>query len=528
MEINVLLVDDEAVDLEWLRRRVLGSGLGVQVAATANNGFNALKAMERERIDLILSDIRMPIMSGIEFARRAKEINPHVKIVFISGHEDFNYAKEAIKISASAYLLKPVEDQELYKMLDELCVAIERERDQDRSVMEALTLVNEELLLRWLNDISPEQAEEGLEGHLRGFLPPLLKPGTAAALVEIDDLEWKTGDMPEEERRRQIHKVMAFVRHFTAEMKLGTFMTSQPTRFVLLAAVPETTFLELLEELIRAVRQISPFSVTIGVGGYAYSEDELRESYRQAQAALSAKWLVGKDRLIRETRVVSPDNRFAAARTDEILERMLMAILSYDLVTIDDCLLELFYKGTPLAQKNDVYDLIIRITTKLHADLREISENLYELLKWDTHQPVLLFQFETIHDIMSWLRKRFFELSELLYAKKQKQKRKLIREIMDYVESHLEHKITLKEVAAHFDFTPNYLGFLFKEETGEHFSEYLNELRTRRVCELLAVPTLKIYEIAERMGYKNIIYFNRQFKQSTGMTPGQYRKTNKI
>ncbi|GJM79381.1 hypothetical protein HMSSN139_18770 [Paenibacillus sp. HMSSN-139] len=88
--------------------------------------------------------------------------------------------------------------------------------------------------------------------------------------------------------------------------------------------------------------------------------------------------------------------------------------------------------------------------------------------------------------------------------------------------------MTLKDVAAHFDFTPNYLGYLFKEETGRHFSDYLNELKTKRVCELLTDPTLKIYEIAERMGYKNIIYFNRQFKQSTGMTPGEYRKANKI
>lgn len=154
MTINVLLVDDEAIDLEWLRRRVLAGGLNLQVAATANNGFNALKAMEQERIDLILSDIRMPIMSGIEFARKAKGINPQVKIIFISGHDDFEYAKEAIRISVSGYLLKPVEDQELYKMLGELCAEIKRERDQDRTFAEALTLVNEELLLRWLNDIS--------------------------------------------------------------------------------------------------------------------------------------------------------------------------------------------------------------------------------------------------------------------------------------------------------------------------------------------------------------------------------------
>jgi two-component system response regulator YesN len=116
----------------------------------------------------------------------------------------------------------------------------------------------------------------------------------------------------------------------------------------------------------------------------------------------------------------------------------------------------------------------------------------------------------------------------MLYLKKQRQKRKLIEEITQYVEKRLEQKITLNEVAAHFDFTPNYLGHLFKTETNILFSDFLNELRMKRVCELLTDPTKKVYEIAEQVGYKNIIYFNRQFKQAMGMSPGEYRKKHKI
>lgn len=156
------------------------------------------------------------------------------------------------------------------------------------------------------------------------------------------------------------------------------------------------------------------------------------------------------------------------------------------------------------------------------------NENLYELLKWDAQKVAVLFQFETIDDILSWLRRRFFELSELLYVKRQKQKRKLFDNIMAFVDERLEQKITLKEVAVHFDFTPNYLSTIFKEETGILFSDWLNERRMDRVREPLADPCLKVYEIAERVGYKNIIYFNRQFKQFTGMTPGEYRKKHKI
>lgn len=527
MNINILLVDDEAVDLEWLRRRVAGSALPfpLHLVGTANSGFNALKILEQERVDIILSDIRMPIMSGTEFARRAREIHPQVKIVFISGHEDFGYAKKAIELNASGYLLKPVEDEELRNMLLSLCEAVERERERNNSVSAVWSLVGEELLIRWLNDLTPGK----LEPHAMGIVHPLLRFGTAAAIVEIDDLEWKTSELTEQERQGQVQQLTLFIRRYVEENMLGTFFRSQQTRCLILSSVPEQEFPALLEGLIEAVGKSFPFTVTVGIGKSARDEDQLRESYHQAQAALSFKWLLGKNQLIRlDVAEWAPGGHLPAPSVDEVLGRMLGAIMEYDLVAVDDCLEEIFGRRELLSRKNEVYDLILRITNKLHADLRQMGESLHELLKWDTNQPKILFQFETVHDIKSWLRRRFFELSELLYVKKQRQKRKLIEEIMVYIEQNLEQKITLKEVAAQFDFTPNYLGYLFKEETGTHFSDYLNERRTARVCELLSDPTLKIYEIAERMGYKNIIYFNRQFKQTLGMTPGEYRKKNKI
>ncbi|GGF90301.1 AraC family transcriptional regulator [Paenibacillus albidus] len=523
MSINLLLVDDEAVDLEWMRRRMLASGLNINVVGTASSGFGALKIMEETQVDIILSDIRMPIMTGTEFARKAKALSPKTKIVFISGHEDFSYAKEAIEINASGYLLKPVQDKDLYEMMGTLCAKMEQEREQDRSFSEALSLVNKELLLRWFDEGSPDSAEP----HLHSILTPFLQKGAAAAIVEIDDLEWKMRDLSEEDTHGITRQIVAVIKTFVEEAKLGTWIAVHHTRFVILSSLPQDSFLSLLEELIRKVADSSPCTVTVGVGRYAAEEAGLHESYRQAQAALSAKWLLGKNRLIRDTTQSSPRGT-SGPQIELTVDRLLEAIIQYDLVSIDDHLLELFTKDLPATGRKEVYELIVRITSKLHADLQQQNENLYELLQWESHQPDILFQFETIHDILSWMRRRFFELSELLYVKRQRQKRKLIDEIIRYVEENLEKKITLKEVAAHFDFTPNYLGYLFKEEYGQPFSEYVNERKTSRVSELLSDPTLKIYEIAERMGYKNIIYFNRQFKQTTGMTPGEYRKKHKI
>lgn len=252
MAYQIMLVDDETVDLEWLARRIRNQYDNLEIAATVNSSFAALQVMREKSIDILLSDIHMPIMSGIELAAKAKELQPQVKIVFISGHEDFGYAKQAIKLNAAAYLLKPVDDRELHDTLLDLANVLETQR------------------------------------------PPV-----------------------EKEKERE--------------------------------------------------------------------------------------------------------------------------------------------------------------------------------------QPV-----------------------------SSKQNRKIIDLITDYVEDQIESKITLKMTADHFGFSPNYLGQLFKEETGEHFSDFLIRARMQRACELLLEPRWRIYEIADRIGYKNILYFNRQFKQQFNMTPGDYRKSNKV
>ncbi|WP_040950266.1 response regulator [Gorillibacterium massiliense] len=522
MSVSILLVDDEAIDLEWLRRRVVGSKENLRVVGTANSGFAALKIIEQERIDIILSDIRMPIMSGIDFARKAREINPDVNIVFISGHEDFQYAKEAISLRAFNYLLKPVDDTELSQMLSALVRKVENERESERSFSEALSLVHEELLLRWFKDSTPGP----VEAHVRQYLEPKLTDGCTIALAELDDFEWRIEEYSPLERKNMAKQVADVIGAFMEETGFGQFVESPPARFLLLATVPTEWVEGMIEQLLEKIRKTLPWTMTIGTGRAAYDLEQLHESFRQAQAALSAKWLLGKNRLICDASTFSPTGS-APSDVDDKVDGLLKAILEYDLVAIDDRLMELFGASKGLSQ-NDVYNLIIRIISKLHGDLLQMKENLYELLKWESHQPDMLFRFETVHDVLSWLRKRFFELSELLYTKRRKMKRKLIENIMAFVEDKLDQKITLKEVAAHFEFTPNYLGFLFKEETGEHFSDYLNARKMERICRLLTDPAKKIYEIADLAGYKNIIYFNRQFKQSMGMTPGEYRKRYKI
>ncbi|WP_306299315.1 helix-turn-helix domain-containing protein [Paenibacillus sp. MY03] len=465
----------------------------------------------------------MPIMSGMEFANRAKAFNPDVHIVFISGHDDFAYAKDAIRLHAYNYLLKPVDDDELAETIEGLFEKVRRERSNQYAAFEALSIVQRERLHRWLRGMyaegSNEQAGELLERHLHR--------GVSIAMIEADDLERHTEDLSPELRRRMVRDVEAFVKNQVDDSDQGVLLTGSDHRFTLISFASRESCYDQLQDLVRIFNQSFPFTITIGIGAHAYTMDELQASYLQAETALDIKWMLGKNKVIRDipSRNSIPQTSLA---TEPLIDEMLHAMLQYDLVRIDDCLNSLFHQeGMPL-RRSEAYDLILRMTSKLHGDLQRMDENLYELLNWESHNPMILFKFDTIQDTMSWLRRRLFELSELLFAKRENQDRKLILDIMSYVETYLENKVTLKGTASHFGFTPNYLGHLFKLETNMAFSDYLNEVRMRRACRLLDDPYHKVYEIAERIGYKNVIYFNRQFKQAMGMTPGEYRKNKKI
>jgi len=213
-----------------------------------------------------------------------------------------------------------------------------------------------------------------------------------------------------------------------------------------------------------------------------------------------------------------------AADVDGILRELFACMMEYDLVGIDDHMSRAFDAVRLTDTRMTAYNFTLHLFAELDKQFRTLGENLYDILSWDYTNLDVLFRFETLDDIKSWTRRRLFELSELMMRKKlQRGNRKIVYDMADYAEARIGDKVTLRELSQVFGFTPNYLGHLFKEEFGETFNEYMARKRMEKACELLADPTIKIYEISDRVGHKNIIYFNRQFKDTYGMTPTEYR-----
>lgn len=520
---NVLLVDDESIDLIWMEKLIENSLPSVNVIQKVHSGQEGLKVMETEKVDIIVSDIRMPMMTGTDFAFIAKEMNPAVKIIFISGHKEFEYAKDAIQLNASGYLLKPVDDAEFIGLLTRVCEEIEASEQEYNKLTEILNVANQELLLRWLEGSS---TGDGIE-QIKLFLSNYANVKTLVILIELDELNWNIVNIEEEHRANYIAHVLEDVHRYLQEKQLGLIMFMKSSCVLMITDHDEDTVSNELEGLMQWLKEKSSASVTAGMSSYVTGLDSLQLAFRQAKSALSAKWFLGKSKLIKN---VEGNETEAALSVDlgREVKQMFQSMLQYDLVGIDDHLSVIFSGIHAKTNRNEVYSLIVMMTSKLYAETAQINEDLYELLRWEITQLDVLFEFETVHDIQSWLRRCFFELSEILCMKKINQPRKLIENIMKYVEETIEERKTLKDLADHFQFSPNHLGFLFKKETGQNFTDYLIEARIKYACKLLHDPNVKVFEVSEKVGYKNILYFNRQFKQIMGLSPSSYRKKNKI
>ncbi|TVX95508.1 response regulator [Cohnella terricola] len=518
---KVLIADDERLDLEGMRRFVPWQDLGLEVVGAVNSGFAALDVMEREKVDILVTDVQMPNMTGLELAGKARDRWAELEVIFVSGYQDFQYAKQAISMNAASYILKPMDDRELIDSLRKITKELDQKRtrrDKEAAYRQMVPMVKNELLLQLLEGSYTNGTLEVLSDQY-GLAE--IKWPAQVAVLETDDLSWKFSPGTDKDKSSLLSEYSVDIVHYTEERNIPFIMRIAKHRWALILsqAVPSN----LLEELISYTKERYPFSITIGLGDSAEEAENVQESYAQALQALDCKMFQGKGKVI-DFR----DVRFAETEQTENLNVQLdilfEAMAGYELVRIHDEIDGLFRLGVNLKSKWTVHNFAMYIILKLEENLRKQNEDLFKLTGMEFKNLDIIQQFETVDDIRSWFLLRTYEISETLYRKKQNKNWKLIHEVVAFIQKRICESITMREVAEHFNFSPNYLGHLLKKETGKGFAEYVISLRMETAAQLLRDTKLKIYEVAEQVGYRYMPYFSKQFRETFGMTPVEYKR----
>ncbi|HIW34089.1 MAG TPA: helix-turn-helix domain-containing protein [Candidatus Paenibacillus intestinavium] len=515
---KAVVVDDERYDLEGLRQLIPWEKLNIEVVCWENRPLVALQYIEEHRIDLLITDIKMPVLSGIELAKRAQDLNPGLKKCFISGYQDFQFAKQALDLKADGYVLKPVDDNELIAVIGNIVNQLVQERNQQEMMEETLEWRRQDSVSQLLQGKSSRLWTEALAEQL-GYHYSCA--GMTVVIVEIDRGITSAGAS---ERGLQLltEQCIGFLEELFQQYGPKLWCTLSSHRLALIVPSNNDLVIELtkLVELTAAKQKVT---ITVGFSDQVSGNFTVKQAYEQAQECIHYKMFLGKNRVIAPSMLLLRDEQ-QAEDIQPILDRMFQATIKYQLVNIYDCIDELFAVVQYVDQPQKVYYFATHIALKLHNDLAQMNESFQSLLGWGSNNLEMMAQFETIYDIQKWLRSTLFEISETLYMRKQKRNYKLFEDIIEYIEERLSGEITLREVANYFAYSPNHLGHMFKETVGSTFNEYVLMRRMEVAKELLRNHKLKVYEVADQIGYKSSTHFSRTFREAIGMTPGEYRK----
>lgn len=511
---RVLLADDEKLDLDGMLAFIPWKELGLEVVKAVTNGFDACEVLASEAVDILVTDVRMPNMTGLDLARRALEMNEAIRIIFVSGYQDFSYVKQALSLNVVNYVLKPMDDQELVDTLIKVRETLDQERERQETYGSMEPIVKNQYLLQLLEGSIDDQAFSVLNTEYG--LERFEWPGRVA-VVELDSrpAEPEEGLSGTKDRLEQV---------IEACLHLGAvhICKMNGTRAALL--LERTCQQHLPGRLMEHMRTHWPFTVTVGLGGQADSVSGLSRSWRQAVESVDLKMFYGKGRVIGYNEL-RPGQKEDALQLDARLEALFLAMSNYELVQIHDELAGLFEVARSLRSTFSLRNYSLYILMRLDQYLQRTNENVFQLLGMELENYDIIERFETIADIHRWLRRRVYEISETLHSNRQKKNWRLIQQLIGYLREHTAENITLRKLAEQFSISPNYLGVIFKEETGHNFSEYFIQLRMEQAGELLKTTQMKVYEIADRVGYRHLPYFSRQFKETYGMTPLEYRRS---
>lgn len=533
---KVMLVDDEEVIRSGLRLKIDWSAYGFQVADEAGHGKEALRKLERQPVDLVITDVRMPVMNGLEFlqAYAAGQSEPGAQFVILSGYNDFAYAQTALRAGASDYLLKPVVREELIRVLqrtrerlDERARRQELETARRHQAAESRLLLREQLLLRivkepgWSRKEISEAAERldmvGFGADGRGY---------ASFCIEMRLPKARSGEP--EGRAEPLKPAFQRMCRELADRQQGMYGFYDPAhpfmmQFVAVADSPAGGCVRtpLLRQWQSELNRCLRIETVIGIGRKVERASELADSYTSSLLSWSKGRLGPHSQILdgcgQERTEADGDE---AARTERLL---LQALDNRDPAAYSQALDEWLSGsgGTALMFSRTAATLAFKLEAIAHqydAAGAEIEEAI-----WKCRGASL--QDLRLSETIGLLRKAGLAVIALGGGGRLTGGAQIVELIKRHIDSHYESNLSLSSLADRFHIHPTHLSEIFKKHTGSNFSEYVQGVRMREAAELLKHPHLKLDDICRLIGFSQPSYFSTVFKKYSGQSPNDYRRT---
>lgn len=522
---TVVVADDEEELRRALVRKVDWERAGFRVVGEAENGVEALELVEKLEPDLLLTDIQMPFVSGIELARQVREIRPNIHIAFLSGYDEFSYAQQAIQYNIISYILKPISSAEMVAEMEKIKEKIDERFREFASQSQGQMELSGFLIPLLLDEFQGETTEERDRKLMETAVSCGLQKGSGSETrytvmaASITDESGKSLTSP-----TSVNAVDMILRKY---IKHASFYANGRVVSLLMATQRDfDKYLHILvEDITQSVKRIMGLSCSIGLSRVVPRLANCHEAYVEAMNAISYSKRGSNVHFISD---VERTDDFDQEKVQSTVGRIEALIRGGSRQDLESWLQHLFdgLKSQHVSSATASF-LMIQLVSVVFRVVYAVSDGdtVRELQRHSPIQEQIFFDDSS----EAWERylKFFLTARDLVSEQRKKSSKVICDRAVELIETrYMDQQLSLVSISNEIVVSPNYLSTLIKRSSGSTFVDLLTRRRIEAAKELLCCTTMKIKDISEKCGYSDQHYFSYCFKKVTGVSPNTYRRQN--
>lgn len=506
-----MIVDDEPKTRQGLATLIPWETYGFRIVHTAANGTEALEKYSGDSLDLMIVDMRMPGMSGIELIERVRKEDASIHFLILSGYADFEYAKKAITCGVEGYILKPVDEDEIISYLEDLKGKLEQELKYKKLKVKIDEENKDQMFLTVFKGEMSAETKNFFRNYLEWDKYRLL-------LIKLDDnLDLNNFVNIKQDLKRIFEK-----------RNTGIVFTMKPYIGILLNGGLEfSNHQDFMYRNLQKVLSNNHIGFTAAIANTVEKIEDLSKSYDSSSILINQQFFYNEGYILSESSEPSLKIDKHSSQKQE----------QFQLTAVVD---KLFYAaeiGDKRASERITMELGIRMFQDNHSE-HLIKTNYVQLVS--TLLNKLLYEYQDMQSIVTNISSKLFEiekqpnikqlltyvdslLAEIIENMDVMNTDILVKKMVDLIQRNYHKSLKIDMLAEILNYNRAYLGKLFKDYTGEYFNTYLDKVRIENGKRLL-MQGLKVYQVAERIGYSNVDYFHSKFKKYEGISPSSYRK----
>lgn len=527
---SVLLVDDEAEVFQVIMKKLDWERMGFHIAGYARNGVEALEIAEELQVDVVMTDIKMPYMDGLTLCKKLKELYQSIKVIIFSGFDEFEYAKEAIKIEAEEYILKPINASELREVFERIKGNLDRELDEKRNIdklreyyMESLPVLQENFYTSLIEgQISPGEIEQ----HAKNYQIHLNGPFFVAAILHISSTA-----AGEEDVISDAMLLSMSVKKLAEEQLAGKWDSKTVTYLGDIIVITQladeesiTPFTDRMDRICKMAKRVCKARVTAGIGHVCSRPEQLAASYQGAKNAISYRVLYGTTRAINIAET-DPQEHGDIPWEEPYIREIIKKIKMGEADALKAVILQFTSQITGKRMSLQKYRiLIMELLTEIFRFGANNQMNLDEIFGENSDVYAQAMQLESPEALGVWLEERCLKMQRQILEERRDTTKSFVTRAIEYVKEHYaDQDLSIETICRYLNVSAAHFSTVFKKETGKTFINYLTDYRMQEALNLLLTENEKTYIIAQKVGYLDPNYFSYVFKKQFGMSPSKYK-----